>query len=170
MVKKTQQCKSQENQLNTHNFGDEQEKNQDEGAHDKPMVEPRRFWKKLSRFAQRAGREVLEKALILFYVSQSDHVPKRVKVMIVGALGYFISTIDAIPDITPMIGFADDLGILVAAVGAIAAWINPSIQAKVERKLKEYFHSYDNTDLTQKADVELDSELKDKNHSQTPPF
>lgn len=98
-----------------------------------------RFWRKIGRFGKRAGREVLEKALMLFYVAKSDQVPKRLKAVVVGALAYFISTIDAIPDITPLLGFTDDLGILVAAAGAVAAWIDPEIQAKVEKKLQEFF-------------------------------
>lgn len=131
-----------------------------------PSIEPKRFWTKLSRFAKRAGREVLEKALILFYVAQSEHIPRRVRVMIVGALGYFISTIDAIPDITPMIGFADDLGILVAVVGAIAAWINPSIQDKVDQKLKEYLGE-DNIDAESLSESSVSDQTIDEQKSQS---
>jgi uncharacterized membrane protein YkvA (DUF1232 family) len=33
-----------------------------------------------------------------------------------GALGYFISPIDAIPDLTPLLGYTDDLLIISAAL------------------------------------------------------
>ena len=109
-----------------------------------------RFWRKLARFGQKAGHEVLEKALMLFYVAKSEHVPKRIKAVIVGALTYFISTIDAIPDITPLLGFTDDLGILVAAAGVVAAWIDPSIQARVDKKLREIFNA-DQGDIAEES-------------------
>ena len=102
-------------------------------------VSEERFWRKVARFAKRAGKEVLEKALILFYVSRSEHLPLRVKAMVFGALAYFVSTLDAIPDITPVVGFADDLGVLAAVIGVLARWISPDIQDKVDTKLREYF-------------------------------
>jgi len=103
------------------------------------LVTPKRFWRKLARFAAKAGQHVLEKALVLYYVSQSDHLPTRIKAIIFAGLGYFISTIDAIPDFTPLIGFTDDLGVLVAVVGIVASWISPDIQKKVDSKLSQYF-------------------------------
>lgn len=98
-----------------------------------------RFWLKVGRFAHKAGSEVLEKALILYYVSRSDQVPKRYKAMVLGALAYFISTIDAIPDLTPVIGFGDDLAVLAAAVAAIAHWVKPEIREKADNALARYF-------------------------------
>jgi uncharacterized membrane protein YkvA (DUF1232 family) len=58
---------------------------------------------------QDGGREVIEKALWLYYAAQQPNTPLWAKTAIYGALGYFISPIDAIPDITPVIGYADDL-------------------------------------------------------------
>jgi len=105
------------------------------------------LWRKVTKFAGRAGREVIEKVLLLFYVSQSEHLPKRFKIMVVTALTYFVSTIDAIPDITPVLGFADDLGVLTAAVAALATWINPQVRAKVDDKLKAIFSPASNSAL-----------------------
>lgn len=103
------------------------------------QVDNQRFWQKTRKFAQKAGKEVLEKALMLFYVAQSERVPKRIKVLILGALTYFVTTVDAIPDFVPLLGFTDDLGILVAAVGAVAAWINSDIEQRVDEKLARIF-------------------------------
>jgi uncharacterized membrane protein YkvA (DUF1232 family) len=41
------------------------------------------------------------------------------KVLVVGALLYFILPVDAIPDITPVIGFADDAAVIAAAVSSL---------------------------------------------------
>lgn len=97
------------------------------------------FWKKVVDFAGKAGKEVIEKALILFYVAQSDKTPLWAKSIIFAALGYFINSLDAIPDITPMVGFADDLGVLAAALASIAAFIKPEIKQKAEDKLDDWF-------------------------------
>ena len=97
------------------------------------------FWKKVLQFAGSAGKEVIEKALILFYVARSDKTPLWAKSIIFAALGYFINSIDGIPDITPVVGFADDLGVLVAAIASVAAFIRPDVKAKAEDKLEEWF-------------------------------
>ena len=101
----------------------------------------KKFWQKLLHYSKKAGKEVLEKALLLYYVAQSDHVPKSVKALIFGALGYFMSTLDGIPDITPMIGFVDDLGIMAAVLALVASKINPDIQQKVDEKLARFFEN-----------------------------
>lgn len=39
--------------------------------------------------------------------------------LIVGALVYFISPIDAVPDLLPVVGYSDDLVVLAGAVAAL---------------------------------------------------
>ena len=51
-----------------------------------------------------------------------------------GALAYFISPIDAIPDPIPVIGFTDDLGVLIGAVATIAMHITPKEKKKAAEK------------------------------------
>lgn len=97
------------------------------------------FWSKLGSYAKSAGREVVEKALLLYYALQEDTVPAWAKTAIVGALGYFITFIDAIPDITPAVGYADDLGVLVMALAAISAYITDDVRAKTNKKLDDWF-------------------------------
>ena len=97
------------------------------------------FWKKLAAFAIRAGKEVVEKALVLYYCFQDDDTPKRAKAIIIGALGYFISPIDAIPDMVPVVGFSDDLGVIALAFSQILIHIKDSHTKMAEEKLKEWF-------------------------------
>tara|TARA_Y100001956_G_scaffold81174_1_gene98042 strand:+ start:738 stop:989 length:252 start_codon:yes stop_codon:yes gene_type:complete len=79
--------------------------------------------------------------------------------MIVGALGYFITTLDAVPDIMPMVGFADDLGILMAIAGAVASWVSPDIQQKVDDKLAQLF-SKESNDQQNNETLEIDEGSK----------
>lgn len=97
------------------------------------------FWAKLKRYARAAGREVVGKALLLYYALQEDDAPAWAKATIIGALGYFITLVDAIPDITPAVGYTDDLGVLVMALAAVSTYINDNVRARAERKLAEWF-------------------------------
>jgi uncharacterized membrane protein YkvA (DUF1232 family) len=97
------------------------------------------FWDKLKRYALIAGREVIEKALLLFYAGQEENAPAWAKATIIGALGYFIAPLDAIVDLTPAVGYADDLGVLALAIAAVATYINDDVRAKTAVKIQEWF-------------------------------
>ena len=97
------------------------------------------FWDKLKHFALSAGKEVIEKALWLYYAAQRPETPKWAKTAIYGALAYFISPIDAIPDITPLVGFTDDLGALAAAIAMVSVYINDDEKAQARQKLLHWF-------------------------------
>ncbi|MGH7822089.1 MAG: YkvA family protein [Candidatus Binatia bacterium] len=97
------------------------------------------FWQKVARYARGAGREVVERALQLFYAAQAPETPVWAKTVIYGALGYFISLADAIPDLTPVVGYSDDLGVLVAAIATVTAYITPAIRDRARQKAKEWF-------------------------------
>ncbi|WP_211605080.1 YkvA family protein [Vreelandella arcis] len=55
------------------------------------------------------------------------------KTTIYGALGYFISPVDAIPDLAPIVGYADDIGVLAGALAMVAAHIKGSTMNKHSR-------------------------------------
>lgn len=97
------------------------------------------FRDKLTRFAKTAGKEVVEKALWLYYALQEEKAPAWAKATIVGALGYFITPLDAIVDLTPGIGYADDLGVLALAVAAVATYINDDVRAKARERMSQWF-------------------------------
>lgn len=94
------------------------------------------FQKKLKTLGGRGTYELLEKAFQLYYLAKSPTVPLWAKGLVVGALGYFIVTPDAVPDITPVLGFVDDLSVMLSALAAVAAHISPEIKERVERRLE----------------------------------
>ena len=111
---------------------------------------------KLRKYAKAAGREVVEKSLWLYYAAQSPNTPVWAKTTIYGALGYFISLVDAVPDLTPIIGYTDDLGVLAAALAAVAIHITPEVKEKAGVKLQKWFGEdseikSDSTDNSDKA-------------------
>lgn len=97
------------------------------------------FWEKVSGYAKSAGKEVIEKALLLYYAAQRSETPVWAKTTVYGALAYFISPIDAIPDIAPVIGYVDDLGVLAAAVSAISIYINSDVKKDARDKMEDWF-------------------------------
>ncbi len=97
------------------------------------------FREKLSRYARVAGREVVEKALLLYYAMQEEKAPAWAKATIVGALGSFITPLDAIVDLTPVVGYADDLGVLALAIAAVATYINDNVREKTRVRMRQWF-------------------------------
>ena len=59
--------------------------------------------------------------------------------VIIGALGYFIFPLDAIPDFIPAVGLTDDLGVFAAAVTTLELNIPQNARDKADAKLKEWF-------------------------------
>jgi uncharacterized membrane protein YkvA (DUF1232 family) len=101
------------------------------------------FWSKVRRFAKVAGKRVVETALQLYFAAESPQTPAKAKGIIYGALAYFISPIDFIPDRLPGLGYTDDLTVLVAALGVVAAHITPEIRQRAAQKTDEWFQESD---------------------------
>lgn len=97
------------------------------------------FWNKVIKTAKSAGVKVIYAALLLYYVLKKPNIPIHVRAVIYGALGYFISPLDAIPDITPIIGYSDDLGVLVLALGVASLYIDQEVKNNAKSKLEEWF-------------------------------
>jgi len=97
------------------------------------------FWKKAAKFAKKAGKVVLKPALTLFYAAKDEDTPKFARATMIGALGYFISPLDAIPDFTPLVGYTDDLWMIVIATAVVAAHIKEEHKKKAEETLNSWF-------------------------------
>lgn len=98
------------------------------------------FWERLGSLASQAGKTVVESALTVFYAVQDPNIPAKEKVLLFGPLAYFISPIDAVPDLLPGVGFTDDLGVLTAAVATVAMCMNVDEAKKsAQQKTREWF-------------------------------
>ena len=101
------------------------------------------FWKKIRKTAQNLGADAIYMALILFYALNSPSTPVWAKTVIIGALGYFISPFDIVPDVTPGVGYADDIAVMVFAIGAVVMSINEDVRKQARNKLKDWFPDFD---------------------------
>lgn len=97
------------------------------------------FWGKLRRFARTAGRQVVERALLLYLVLRDPHTPAWARATVIGALGYFIAPIDVVPDFVPVAGFTDDLGVLAMALAAVTVSITPAMRRIASRTAARWF-------------------------------
>ena len=97
------------------------------------------FWDKAKGYAKVAGKAALEPALKMYYSATDKDTPLWAKTAIYGALGYFISPIDAIPDFLPVAGYTDDIAVLVAAAATVAAYIKEEHVRKARDTLRQWF-------------------------------
>ena len=67
--------------------------------------------------------------------------PVAVRTALIGALAYFVVPFDGVPDILPVLGFADDAAILATAIRLVASNISAdhrsAARAAIARGLRE---------------------------------
>jgi uncharacterized membrane protein YkvA (DUF1232 family) len=97
------------------------------------------FWRKTTKFAKSAGGEVIHKALEVYYITIDEKTPLKIKAIGAGALAYFVSPLDAVPDITPFIGYGDDLGVLIGAAVALTPYFTDEIRQKAKQTFEAIF-------------------------------
>ena len=107
---------------------------------------------KIQRYAKDAGMKVVYTAMLLYYAFRRKETPLWAKNVILGVLGYFIAPIDAIPDLSPIIGYTDDIGMLSFGLVTIAAYVNDDVRIKARKKVKSWFG--DSFDLKELKEVD----------------
>ncbi|MDR6874748.1 uncharacterized membrane protein YkvA (DUF1232 family) [Bosea sp. BE125] len=93
------------------------------------------FLGRLKRVAKRVP--FAEDLLAAWICTRDPATPRRVRLTLLAALGYFVLPLDAIPDILPFIGFTDDAAVIAAALAAVAGSITPEHREKAKRTLAE---------------------------------
>jgi uncharacterized membrane protein YkvA (DUF1232 family) len=97
------------------------------------------FWSKVLGCAKFLGKEMTHKALCMYYALQDSDTPIWAKGAIIAALGYFVSPIDAIPDVIPVAGLSDDGAVLAAAFAAVLMHIKEDHKNKATARCQEWF-------------------------------
>ena len=114
------------------------DENTDFGKYEKHYDEEG-FWHKMKNYSSKAGGKVIYTALKLFYALKSKDTPAWAKSVIAGALGYFILPADLVPDMVPVAGYTDDLGVLLAAIGTVAVHITDEVEAQARQRMSDWF-------------------------------
>lgn len=107
-----------------------------------------RLFGKLKEYAQQAGMKVVYMVMLLYYAYKRKETPIWARNVIFGTLGYFIAPIDALPDLTPLIGYTDDIGVLTFGLVTIACYVNDDVRIQARKKVKSWFgEAYDLQEL-----------------------
>ena len=102
---------------------------------------------KIKETAKKAGLKAIYMALLLYYALESPTCTTMDKAIIYGALGYFISPLDIVPDILPLIGLSDDIAVLAWAYSRIKHNVSDMTREKAKTKLKIWFGDFDEKEI-----------------------
>ncbi|MDP3602810.1 MAG: YkvA family protein [Bosea sp. (in: a-proteobacteria)] len=93
------------------------------------------FLGRLKRVARRIP--FAEDLLAAWFCARDPATPRRVRMTLLAALGYFVLPLDALPDIMPLLGFTDDAAVIAAALAAVASSITPRHREKAKQAMTE---------------------------------
>jgi uncharacterized membrane protein YkvA (DUF1232 family) len=93
------------------------------------------FIGRLRRVAKRIP--FAEDLLAAWVCTRDPSTPRRVKLTLLAALGYFVLPLDALPDVMPLLGFTDDAAVIAAALAAVAGSITPQHRDKAKEMLTD---------------------------------
>jgi uncharacterized membrane protein YkvA (DUF1232 family) len=108
---------------------------------------PKKLTKRLPDYFKSIGLKSVYTVLLLFFAFKRNETPTWAKNIIIGVLGYLLTPLDGIPDVTPFLGMTDDIGVLSFGLVTIACYINDEIKDKAKDKLKSWFGHYDASEL-----------------------
>ena len=97
------------------------------------------FFDKLKKVLKVVGVKGVYMLLLLYNTLQRKDIPPKEKSIIIGALGYFILPLDALPDITPIVGYSDDIFALAMAILKVMPYIDDKMKEKSREQIIKWF-------------------------------
>ena len=97
----------------------------------------RDFLRKFVRAASRLNHDVAVRLLTGFYALRDPDVPLQAKAGFAAVLLYFLNPFDLIPDLTPVIGYLDDAGVMAATWMYLAGHVTDAHRQQAEDYLAE---------------------------------
>ena len=101
----------------------------------------------IKKHLSKMGSKLVYQVLLLTYAYNQPNTPNWAKSTVIGAMSYLLSPIDSIPDLTPFIGFTDDMGVVMFALVAIACYINSDVREKAKKRVQQLIPSTNIEDL-----------------------
>jgi len=101
----------------------------------------------IQKSVKKLGTRLTYSTLLMWYAYKSEHTPIWAKRIILGTLAYLISPFDSVPDMTPLLGFTDDLGVISFGLVTIACYINTDIRAMAKNKMHTLFKEIDENEI-----------------------
>ena len=88
---------------------------------------------KLSGWSEVTGRDAITKKFVFGDFNEAFGFMTRAA--LVGALAYFVLPFDVIPDMMPLLGFADDAAVLATALRLVASHMKPAHREAAKRAM-----------------------------------
>lgn len=88
--------------------------------------------RKIRNLPAKSATDLMDKAITLYALLKSPATPAWAKAAIIGALGYFICPLDAVPDFLP-VGFVDDVAVMATVLMNLARYHTEEIKEEVKR-------------------------------------
>lgn len=119
------------NDLGAFRIGGKSDREVEEDYKERAGFVEENLWSKV----QRVGKKIsFAKDIVALYNYMKDpFVRWHRKAIVVMGLIYFISPIDTIPDIAPLIGYLDDLGVITAVIKFLGSELIPYYDAKYRK-------------------------------------
>lgn len=92
-----------------------------------------KLWRKLRRLAGRLP--FAEDLVAAWYCAIDRNTPTSARMIIWGAVAYFILPCDAIPDVVAGLGFTDDGTVLAAAIAMVGQHLQPEHRRRARARL-----------------------------------
>lgn len=116
------------NDLGAFRTGGRTEKEIEEDYRDRTNYVDENLWSKVERIGKKIS--FVKDIKALYSYMKDPFVSWHRKAIVVMGLIYFISPIDTIPDIAPLIGYLDDLGVVTAIIKFLGSELVPYYDAK----------------------------------------
>lgn len=79
----------------------------------------------------------IEEVIAAYYAMLDPRTPSKSRLILIGALAYFVSPFDIVPDFIIGLGFVDDASILMAALAAVRSSIRDEHREAARRALAD---------------------------------
>lgn len=99
----------------------------------------RDFWQKLKVVARKVP--FIDELVSVYYCAVDPETPTKVKVILFGALAYFVMPFDLVADFMPLFGFADDATVLYAAIRSVLPHIKSQHRIDAKQALDRILQS-----------------------------
>lgn len=110
------------------------------------------FFGKIKKYGKKIGVTPIYLSFLLFHSVKSKEIPLYMKAPLFGALGYFVSFIDIVPDLAPFVGYCDDVGVIVSSLLLISTQITYTIRQDAKESTRKIF-----PDVTDEEFLVIDS-------------
>jgi uncharacterized membrane protein YkvA (DUF1232 family) len=119
------------NDLGAFRIGGKTEREIEEDYKERNNYVEENLWSKVHRVGKKIS--FAKDIMALYNYMKDPFISWHRKAIVVMGLVYFISPIDAIPDIAPFIGYLDDLGVIAALIKYLGSELIPYYDSKYRK-------------------------------------